>query len=111
MLRTNVMQKESLIKEYEVLKSRMYLLNMFIAGDEFGDFSFKIRFYMKMQLAAMTKYCKYLRKRMDALDVFIDYKEPQMSEEVARKYVKQYTAEKKAKETKKVIKDGKAKKD
>lgn len=61
--------KDRLIEEYLVLESRMLLLHNFIHSPRFDEFSCKYSFYMRMQYAAMKKYFKYLKKRLDYLSI------------------------------------------
>lgn len=108
--------KGRLTKEAIELKSRIYLLQMFIAGDKFKDMSFKLRMYMLIQYRAMKRYLKYLKKRMEALEVSTCALEDDMSESIARAYLNETTEVKKAKKSRnskpeKKTKDVEVKKD
>lgn len=61
--------KDRLIEEFLVLESRLILLEKFIKGPIFKDFTWKYRHYMRMQFSAMNHYFKYLKKRMDILNI------------------------------------------
>lgn len=112
--------KERLIKEAEVLRSRIYLLQLFLSGDKFDDFSFRIKYCMRRQLQAMEKYYKHLKKRMELMEVPTDSLLIEMTEESARHCIECCKKEKNKKSTKtieakeknpiKTVKDDKTKK-
>lgn len=65
----NMNYKDRLIEEYLTLESRIKLIESFIKGETFKQFSYKYKHFMKMQFMAMKVYFKYLKKRMIYLDI------------------------------------------
>jgi hypothetical protein len=61
--------KDRLIEEYLVLENRIALLYTFIKSTKFKEFTFKYKHYMRMLYSSMRHYLKYLKKRMDYLNI------------------------------------------
>lgn len=86
--------KTRLMEEAIELRSRLTLIYNFINGDNkvYKKLPFKIKCYIRIQCFAMMLYNKYLKKRMDWLEITNEHLDDFYVEETARKYLQNLKA-------------------